>query len=472
MGFRVERDDLMLKLARRDRDIEKNLIFFAMPYEERTMPDGKEIKFQDIYDCYFAEAAQEIGLTPTRADHNHATTESVLQAAWDGIDRAEVVVVDLSPVAREERNTGEVIWHVSTSVAMEMGWAMCLHKKIVVLHYKGSKLPTDLDGQVRAITYDSTPKGLSDLKKSLKASLEEELKQGLSEMDLRPREKLMDVEAIARVEWATVDHIFVRDVSNMERSAELRKADLSWEDPVPESMEKKFRVGTKVHGTFVTDNNGIRFSQRHRVDNPWPARDQAYPRGKVVSAEVTGVGGNGVFLELESGGNPRIPASRAVGVAVGDKIRVRIKGVDAEKRRIDVEIESSNQSPAPSPYAASEYPQRGENREGVIVATVVDRGYVLVEIEGYENLPRPSMLHVNDMSEQLRSDVESGAITKGGRVAVEVKEVSPSHKNPGQYKVRLRGEAIASVAHQADLQEPSVPDDLASWDQQTQEVNE
>ena len=114
----------LTEMLTRGPAVDDELVFFAMPYGKRTLPNGEDADFDVLYERYFAEAVRSMGLTPERADCMPGTMESPLSAAWNGVDRAGVVVIDLSLP--------------STSVSMELGWAMALHKRAIVIHHEGA----------------------------------------------------------------------------------------------------------------------------------------------------------------------------------------------------------------------------------------------------------------------------------------------------------------------------------------------
>ncbi|GED83735.1 S1 RNA-binding domain-containing protein [Streptomyces sp. 6-11-2] len=438
---------MLEQLRRREQAADEDLVFFAMPYGRKTMPDGYEQNFDVLYRDYFAEAVKLMGLKPDRADKIPGTTESPLQAAWDGIDRAGVVVVDLSAT--------------STSVAMELGWAMCLHKRLVVLHYEGAEVPTNIQGQIRAITYRCDMSGLPEMSRAIRAAIEEVRKPGSPEMDLRPRTGLRDVDAVAEVVWATADRIFVRDVQNELRTGEMRRTDVNYGDTVPEDMAKRYHQGSKISGTFVTDENGTRFSQRYGQVNPWPRLQAEYARGQVTTARVSDLNRGGCFVELASGGKSRIPThqANAAGLLLGSEVQVRVLHVDPVRQRIDVALAHHAVASA-APPSMDAYPRTGERLAATVRTVVAEHGFVLVELDGYPGMAKPALLHVSEMAPATRDGVEAGSVVHGERVFVEVIEVRPSRRDPGLLDVRVR-EVDSGVGKTADPAEPVVAESAA-----------
>src|ERR1700677_407310 len=138
---------------------EAGRVFFAMPYgTKRVTEDGEPFDFDSLYQKVFVRAAQECGMTPDRADHIFGTTIGTLDAVWDGIQRAEIVVVDFTIR--------------SADVALEFGWAMALGKRMVVLTQNRDDIPTDIKGRIRPLVYSLGGAGGVDLMVGLEQLLQ------------------------------------------------------------------------------------------------------------------------------------------------------------------------------------------------------------------------------------------------------------------------------------------------------------
>ncbi|MGW0165968.1 hypothetical protein ACWDWT_12340 [Streptomyces sp. NPDC003343] len=426
----------LAEMLTRSAAVDDDVVFFAMPYGERKLPNGAMADFDVLYEKYFVEAVRSLDLTPERADRIPGTTESPLSAAWNGVDRAGVVVIDLS--------------FPSTSVAMELGWAMCLRKRTILIHHEGAQVPTNIVGQVRAIKYRCDMTGLPDLQDALRSAIEKARQQSTPEMDLRPRIGVRDVEAIAEVVWTTADHIFVRDVQNELRTGVMRRTDVDYLEKVPEDMSKRFRETSRIRGTFVTDENGTRFSQRHGKTNPWPSFEKAYQRGAIVQATVDQVNRGGYFVELEGGARSRLSpaAAEAAGLSRGAEVRVRVLSVDAARQRIDVALADRTPSMGVSAFTAAgtgdtgwgavALPRRGERCEGTVTNSFLERGFVLVSLDGWSELPQRAILHFSRMTAALQEQFSRGGVREGDRLRVEVIFAGPSARNPERAEVRLQ----------------------------------
>ncbi|GAA2285932.1 hypothetical protein GCM10010415_65250 [Streptomyces atrovirens] len=442
----------LTEMLTRGPAVDDELVFFAMPYGKRTLPNGEDADFDVLYERYFAEAVRSMGLTPERADCMPGTMESPLSAAWNGVDRAGVVVIDLSLP--------------STSVSMELGWAMALHKRAIVIHHEGAALPTNIVGQVRAIKYRCDMTGLPDMQAALRLAIEEARRQSTPEMDLRPRTGVRDVEAIAEVVWTAADHIYVRDVQNELRTGVMRRSDMDYLEALPDDMTKRFREHGRVRGVFVTDENGTRFSQRHGKTNPWPSFEMSYRRGALVRAKVVQINRGGCFVELQEGGKSRLSmaAAEAAGLDRGSEVRVRVLSVDPVRQRIEVTLADHRRDvPDGAPLNDAErkpavaLPRSGEQYQGTVTSSVCERGFMLVALDGWSKMGQSAILHISRMTAQLRERFEAGAVAKGDRLRVEVLSAALSPRDPERAEVRLREVPADAWTAAGTAPEPQTP---------------
>lgn len=412
----------VLRPIRSSAPVDEDLIFFAMPYGRKPLRRGDPQvlhDFNDLYDYQLKRALTQRDLKPLRADETPGTG-LVLEAAWDGIDRAGIVVVDFSAV--------------SESVALEAGWAMCLHKRMIVLAQDETDIPTNLRG-LRPIEYDFTPRGTGELVERLLAEIDRLRKQPLREMDLKSRNPL--TATLAEVEAVFDDRVRVRDLSKPDRSAELFRSDVSYLEVLPpQGMPKgrKFQVGGRLKGAFLLRDDVYIFSQKEIEDDPWDTWEQAYPLRSTVTARVTDVRGNGAFIELPGGGRSLISVRPGEEVHRDEEVTVVVLLVDRALHRIDVR-RADLPVTLPAPDA---YPQFQERQDATVRDIRSDLGFLLVELDGYPHLPRPAMLHISKMTQELRERFEADQVLKGDRFAVQVAAVSPDSKRPGQLKVEVR----------------------------------
>ncbi|MFI8454535.1 hypothetical protein [Kitasatospora sp. NPDC085464] len=409
---------------RRQGSVEEDMVFFAMPYGDKELPNGNTENFDDLYEGHFEDWIRNWDLRAERADKVAGTTESAMDVAWSGIDRAGIVVADLSVP--------------STSVAMELAWALCLRKRLVVIAHKGALVPSNALGQFRVVWYEWSVRGLFELRTSLQSEIEALRRQRREpEMDLRPYMPEDRQRARAKVEEAGEDHIRVRDVRNPRRIAEMHKRDVGYHETIPDQMSQRYHVGRDIPGFFVYRDNVLVFTQQEGED-PWDTWERTYQRGSVFTARVHLVNNAGVWVELPGGGRSRLRQHEAVGLKENDEVPVVIRWVDRVRQRI--EIGAANQPataavPGPAP-SLDDYPRPGE-RQGATVA-VVNESFVLVRLDDHPELPTLALLHARRMSPSLREDLEAGRVTEGRRVVVDVEEVGPSRTKPGRTDIRVR----------------------------------
>lgn len=398
------------------------MIFFAMPYGLKALRRGEPNvlhNFNDLYEYQIKRPLVKAGLRPHRADETPGA-ELVSTVAWEGIDRAGIVVVDFSAV--------------SESVALEAGWAMCLHKRMIVLAQGEQDIPTNLRG-LRPIVYDFSPKGTGELVENLMAEIERLRKQPLREMDLRPRNPL--VATVAQVEEVYDDRVRVRDMSKPDRSAELFRPDVSYTEVLPPQgmpKGKRFQKHGQLRGAFLLRDDVYVFSQKEIEDDPWDAWEQAYPLHSTVSARVHNVMGSDAFIDLPGGGKSRFSLLQGEAVQRDDEVDVVITRVDRTLHRIDVRrVESPTALPDPNAYPAEQ-----ERLYATVRDVRPDKGFLLVDLGDYPHMPRPAMLHIRKMSQDLKERFDSGRVFAGDQLTVQVVSVSSDFRRPGQMKVDVR----------------------------------
>lgn len=207
-----------------------------MPSGVRMTDEFGVQNFDDLYANFYAPAIHRLGLQPERGDHAPAGSGSVLDTEWNAIQRAAVVVVDLTTQ--------------STSVAMAYGWAMALHKRMIVLATDGSTLPSGSEGMVRPIYYSFTIRGLADAQRDLQNEVSALLQVPAADMRVQPASADHELSSRwAHVEFNDSKRILVRDVAEPLRVAALTDADLP-EGDFSGTWARDFPVGKKLFGTF------------------------------------------------------------------------------------------------------------------------------------------------------------------------------------------------------------------------------
>jgi small subunit ribosomal protein S1 len=403
---------------------EAGRVFFAMPYRsKRLTEDGEPFDFDNLYQKVFVRAVQQCGMTEERADHIFGTTIGTLDAVWEGIQRAEVVVVDFTTR--------------SADVALEFGWAMALGKRMVVLTQNREDIPTDIKGRIRPLVYSMDGAGGVDLMEDLKQLLQTTREQVVTENGLVP----ILIDPITEVRPATVitvtaDHAVVdTEERGPRRFCMLGDRDVMYTKRVND-MTKVVKVGQRLNGAIVTDINGeSRYSLLIDKPNPWPGIAADFPEGKTFHSHVVNFdSGVGAFVQVAGRVNGLIRATKARGaeLAPGAEVEVEVLKVDTENRQVTLRLCRVMPTPLPlpsqQPNATGPYPAVGHRVDGEVVTVKPEGqgGYLLLRLEGKAHWPL-AMLHCTRMSEDLRHDLNNGHVERGEVIPVKILEVDPLH---------------------------------------------
>ncbi|GAA3745317.1 putative RNA-binding protein with RPS1 domain [Spinactinospora alkalitolerans] len=406
-----------INLERTDYPDDK-VVFFAMPYETKPISDGSRQDFQELYEHVYAPAAMDLGLTPRRADLIFGTGQGVLEAAWRGVQGAGVVVVDFSTR--------------SADVALEFGWAMCLHKRVVVLAENLEDVPTDVRGLLRPIIYSFHGMGTSKMSRELKDQLRQALSEPASaEMTLKPLEGHAEP---SHAEIVAVDPecVIVRDLHNR-RIAEMRKDDVDYRREIPKDMTTRFKVGRELDGTIIMESDGrCRFSQRVGQRNPWANLKAEYPQGHVFTSRVVNRTQAGAFVAVAHNVNGYLPGAD---LQPGTEVEVVVINVDPDRQKIQLAL-AQQATVSASLSSSDDYPKVGERGPGTVCRIEVSRGFVLVELDGYPG--KKGLLHYSNMPPELWTAIQDGSVSLGHRLTLQVREVRPSVRNPANREFALQ----------------------------------
>jgi small subunit ribosomal protein S1 len=411
----------MFKLTRTP---EAGRVFFAMPYRsKRLTEDGEPFDFDNLYQKVFVRAVQQCGMTEERADHIFGTTIGTLDAVWEGIQRAEVVVVDFTTR--------------SADVALEFGWAMALGKRMVVLTQNREDIPADIKGRIRPLVYSMDGAGGVDLMEDLKQLLQTTREQVVTENGLVP----ILIDPITEVRPATVikvtaDHAVVDTEEHGQRFYMLGDRDVTYTRQVHD-MTKVVKFGQRLNGAIVTDINGeSRYSLLIDKPNPWPGIAADFPEGKTFHSHVVNFhGGVGAFVQVAGGVNGLIRGTKArsAELAAGAEVEAEVLKVDTENRQVALRLcrvlPTAVPPPSPRPNPTGDYPAAGHRVDGEVVTVKPEGqgGYLLLRLaEGKAHWPL-AMLHCTRMSEDLRHDLNNGHVERGDLILVEILEADPLH---------------------------------------------
>ena len=149
----------------------------------------------------------------------------------------------------------------------------------------------------------------------------------------------------------------VKDVTNFgvfisvteDVDALIRKEDLNWDEPAPDPR-KLYKKGDDIDCKIIElnfESRKIGCSIRHLLPNPYKDLKNKYNKGTIVEGEVSGVVDFGIFVRFDGKFEGLVHLSamtkeQAAGhkklFNKGDKIRVVIRNVDPENRKISLSL--------------------------------------------------------------------------------------------------------------------------------------
>jgi small subunit ribosomal protein S1 len=173
----------------------------------------------------------------------------------------------------------------------------------------------------------------------------------------------------------------------------------------------------------------IALGLKQKLNNPWTNIAEKYPVGSVVPGEVVNVMSYGAFVKLEPGIEGLVHISemswtRRINhpnemVQIGDKIDVKILGVDAQGQQLSLGIKQTQSNPWD--VVLEKYPENAEV-EGK-VRNLTNYGAFIELEEGIDGL-----LHVSDMSWTRKISHPSEVLSKGQSVKCRVLSVDQSRR--------------------------------------------
>ncbi len=173
----------------------------------------------------------------------------------------------------------------------------------------------------------------------------------------------------------------------------------------------------------------IALGLKQKQKNPWENIEEKYPVGTVVHGEVVNVMSYGAFVKLEPGIEGLVHISemswtRRINhpsemVQIGDKIDVKILGVDAQGQQLSLGIKQTQSNPWD--VVVEKYPEGG-----VItgkVRNLTNYGAFIELEEGIDGL-----LHVSDMSWTRKVSHPSEVLEKGQEVTCRILSVDQNRR--------------------------------------------
>jgi hypothetical protein len=260
----------------------------------------------------------------------------------------------------------------SADVSLELGLAMALGKRLVVLAQCLEDIPTDLRGLVRPILYQPAGLGVATLMEQLKDQLRIVRAETVTENMLVPLKDTRTESMPGVIVLVEKERAVVEADGGHGQLLELGSADVDYARII-RAMTRRFAVDGRLTGAIVTDFEGARrYTLLANQSNPWPGIIADYPAGKIFTSRVVSM--------TESAKLPAVGA-RLLGIVTS---------------------------------AVPEQQGRG--------------GFLLLRLKGYENGPR-AILHCTQMSQELREDLNDSEVDLiNEEIMVQVTQVDPSRK--------------------------------------------
>lgn len=222
----------------------------------------------------------------------------------------------------------------------------------------------------------------------------------------------------------------------------LHVTDISWKRVNHPS--EALQVGQQITVQVIRYNEEtqrISLGMKQLENDPWTGFDAKFPVGAVVTGKVTNVTDYGAFIELESGIEGLVHVSemswtkKSVNpgklLSVGQEVQVKVIDIDTDKRRISLGIKQTTENPW-TQFAATH--KVGDIVEGPI-NNITEFG-MFVGLTGDID----GMVHVNDISWDLKGDEAVKAYNKGDTVKVKILDVDAEKERVALGIKQLSGE--------------------------------
>ena len=208
----------------------------------------------------------------------------------------------------------------------------------------------------------------------------------------------------------------------------LHVKDMSWGHVA--HPRERVNVGDEIE-VLVLNIEGERISLglKQKTPDPWLTVTEKYPPGSEVVGKVTSLTKYGAFVELEEGVEGLIHLSEmswtkrvrhpSEMLNEGDELKVKVLGVDTERKRISLSLKQTTVDPWT--LAKANYPP-GTVIEGEVTG-MTDFGAFVRLPEGVDG-----MIHVSDMSWIDKINHPKQVVKKGDMVKAKVLEIDPSQQ--------------------------------------------
>lgn len=396
---------------------EKGVVFVSMPYGIKHLdgPGTGTCDFDKVFSI-LEGILRAAGMQPERLDGLYGST-AMIELIWQSIQRAEIVLVDLTTK--------------SHNVAFELGIALVLGKKIIMITQDLSHVPADYRGH-RVLTYSLLWEAVEGLKSSLTDQVAALLEMPSTEQTLNPLPGVGHVvNAPGTVIKVEREYVIVKTDDQERPPAVLSNLEVEYARKIPD-MARRFSVDDLVKGAFIVDTikGAVKYSLVAGQQDPWPTLEKRFPVGTVFAGHVQKVlSGLGVFVEVHNGVNGLVPERTLAGNIPqrGCEVEVKVTKMDAADRQIGLRLNKIVSVVPDVPVDDSVRRLLGQRGYGKVVRACPQRdgrgGFVLLTVEGRD---RPAMLLCKYMTDSLRADLANGHVDVGEEIYVEVVEVSPA----------------------------------------------
>jgi predicted RNA-binding protein with RPS1 domain len=425
----------MIKLERNEMPQEGDA-FVVMPYGTKSAGDGPAVDFDKLYEKVYAETINRCGMRAIRADQVWGCDQGILDVVWRGIQSAEVVIVDCTTR--------------SIDVGLELGLTMALGKRLIVAAQRIADIPTDLRGHLRPVLYEAEGLGFTELAIGLERELRSARTETVIENTLVPVSTITGEPKPGRI-IAVQPESAVVETEGEQELLHLHPANVTYVKNVTD-MTRLYKPGDHLSGAITTDLAGKRYyTLLANKPDPWPIIQSEYPVGRVFSGRVTNVvDGKGAWVPLIHDVNGHLTTSEArlENLQRYDDVEVEVTYIDVPARRVGLRFRNRSVSTLrrpPEPQISLTMPRPGQQMHGWVVTTVPEKGFVLLQLEGYEN-ERPAILHISQMLPDLREDLRDGKVEVDDEIFVKVVQVR--RRDNGRWHIDLCEipEAVADLA--------------------------
>ena len=192
-------------------------------------------------------------------------------------------------------------------------------------------------------------------------------------------------------------------------------------------------LGDRLDGAITTNLEGARcYTLLADQLNPWPDIEASHPVGTVFTGRVQNiVDGKGAWVGLAAGINGYLPMQQVLQANLHrhDEVEAEVVSIDPAARKVSLRLRrlaahTLQPRPPAQPFSALALPQVGDRMRGWVVKATPEKGFVLLQLEGYES-GKPAILHISRMTPDLREDLRDGKVEVDEEISVEVFRVDP-----------------------------------------------